>query len=110
MHEDVSIIVYEIRRLAREFPGEPVPAEIVPTVAGFSDVDVSKAALLRLSAPQRRSLALVARGFDEGQIARLMATSPNQTRARLRSAAADLGLSPRLARAFGREPVAARPS
>jgi hypothetical protein len=101
MTDDVSTIVYEIRRLARDFPGEPAPPEIVPTTAGFSPVDTAKAAVLRLSVPQRYLLALSARGYTDGQIAGLTASTIGQARARLDTAAAQLGLSPRLAGAFG---------
>ncbi|GAB3284961.1 helix-turn-helix domain-containing protein [Kineosporia babensis] len=111
MHADVSTIVYEIRRLARDFPGESFPPEIVPTVLGFADVDTSKAAVLRLSPAQRRVLGLAGQGYRPSQIAQLTASSLGQTRSRLRSAAEDLGLSPRLAAAFGTgaRPVIPRP-
>jgi hypothetical protein len=101
MADDVSTIVYEIRRLARDFPGEPAPPEIVPTAGGFSLVDTSKAAVLRLSVPQRYLLALAARGYTDGQIAGLTASTISQTRERLGAAATDLGLTPCLAAAFG---------
>jgi hypothetical protein len=109
MHADVTTIVYEIRRLAREFPEEQYPPEIVPTIAGFSDVDTAKAAVLRLSVPQRHLLGLAARGYRPGQIAQLTASTVGQTEARLLSAGADLGLGPRLMQAFGTSPAGPPP-
>ncbi len=101
MTDDVTIIVAEIRRLARDFPGEPAPPEIVPTASGFDLVDTSRAAVLRLSVPQRYLLARAARGYSDRPIAGLTASTVSQARARLDVAAAELGLSPRLAGAFG---------
>ncbi len=101
MTDDVSTIVFEIRRVARDFPGEPAPPEIVPTSAGFSLVDTSKAAVLRLSVSQRHLLALAARGYSDQQISGLTASTLGQTRERIAAAAAQLGLTPRLAGAFG---------
>jgi len=109
MADDVSTIVYEIRRLVRDFPGEPAPPQIVPTPAGFSPVDTSKAAVMRLSVSQRHLLALAARGYTDVQIAGLTASTVGATRARLRAAAEDLGITPRLAGAFGSAEPGANP-
>ena len=101
MREPVSSIVFEIRRLARDFPGEILPPEIVATSGAFDVLDVSKAAVLRLSPAERQVLGLAAQGYSAGQISRLTASSLGQTRARLDFAAAHLGLSPGFLAAFG---------
>ncbi|MCE0540498.1 hypothetical protein LWF15_33885 [Kineosporia rhizophila] len=101
MREPVSSIVFEIRRLARDFPGSSLPPEIVPTSGAFDVLDVSKAAVLRLSAAERQVLGLAAQGYSVSQISRLTASTLRQTRARLDFAGAHLGLSPGLLAAFG---------
>jgi len=102
MQDDVTIIVDEIRRLARAFPGDAVPPQIVPGPAGRTLLDTARARVLRLSPPQRHALALAARGCSADRIARLTASgSTARTRVLLRAAADDLGLGPRIRGGFG---------